>query len=218
MQSGAPQRLVDLLGGDEAGRPDVLAGVLGARSPRAPARARGRRRRRCPRSPGIRRAAAATPATTAGARFSGIMRPANTTTGSAARATRGLQRAGVLALEHGHLAAQPLLRAGARRAGARSRRRCWGTRAQARCTACPIASPDPAEVLAPVGAAPHLVPVDDEPVAPERPQQRRPPAARSRGRRRCARPHSGGRGAAGARSTPSPKTSGGRIRRRPPSV
>ena len=74
---------------------------------------------------------------------------------------------------------------------------------------------EPAEVLAPVLAAPDLVPVHDEPVAAEPAQRPRPPAARSTGTRRCGRRRSGARGAAGAQSTPAPNTSGGRMRRRP---
>ena len=52
--------------------------------------------------------AAATPATASGARFSGMRRAANTTTGSAGHGARR-ERPGVLALEHRHLAAQPLI-------------------------------------------------------------------------------------------------------------
>ena len=109
-----------------------------------------------------------------------------------------LQRPGVLALEHGGLAAQPF---GAQAAGVQPReaeRALGDARAEA-LDGLPDAPAERAEVLAPVGGAPDLVPVDDQREAPARCARARRRAARSRGTSRCARPRSGARGAAGAR-------------------
>ena len=54
--------------------------------------------------------------TSAGTRFSGMWRPANTTSGSAARGSARLERPGVLALEHRQLAAHALVAQAPRRA------------------------------------------------------------------------------------------------------
>ena len=53
-------------------------------------------------------------------------------------------------------------RAGAARAAREKQNARWGTRAQSAARRTPTRAADPAEVLAPVGAAPHLVPVDDQ--------------------------------------------------------
>ena len=106
-------------------------------------------------------------------------------------------------------------RAAAPRAAARSRRRAAARARSSRCTNAPTAPPARAQVLAPVGARPHLVPVDDERVARRAASRPPPRAARSRGTRRCGRRRSGARAAAGATARRAPNTSGGRIRRRP---
>ena len=155
-------------------------------------------RRAAPGSARWPRRLAATPR---GARFSGIMRPANTTSGSAGRTTGASSDP---AYSPSSTVTSP------RRPSSRRRRACsaekqnarWGRRAHRRCTRDPIAPPMRAEVLAPVAPAPDLVPVDHQPIAARAAARRRPPAARSRGRRRCAPRRSGGRGAAGARARP----------------
>ena len=72
------------------------------------------------------RARRAIAGTTAGARFSGMWRPANTTRGSAGRAAGAVEVAGVFALEHGDLAPQARSPAAGRGAAARSRTRAAG--------------------------------------------------------------------------------------------
>ena len=62
-----------------------------------------------------------------------------------------------------------------------------------------------AQVVAPVGVAPDLEPVDHQRESRKRPQQRRGRAARSTGTRRCGRRRSGGRCEAGA-GTPRART------------
>ena len=98
------------------------------RSRRAPRRGRVRRRRSAPRSSGSRSRARATAGTTAGARFSGIMRPAKTTSGSAGSGAGSGERAGVEPAQHLHVPAQPGRADAARGAARRSRTRA-GARA-----------------------------------------------------------------------------------------
>ncbi len=120
----------------------------------------------------MRRAASANAATASGACFSGINLPANTTSGSAGWAV------GVSSIP----AYSPSSTVGSpRKPSARRRRACsrekqnafWGRRAHSNCTAYPDRASGAAEVFAPVGAAPHLVPVDDQAVTAERTCRRR---------------------------------------------
>ena len=139
--------------------------------------------------------------------------------GSAGRGRRGAHGAGVRAraAPSPRRAAPP--RAGARACSREKQNARWGTRAHSalheRRRTRPPAAP---EVLAPVGAAPHLEPVDHQLVAHQRAQPPPRRAARSRGTRTCAPRRSGGRGAAGARARRARRRSGGRIRRRPLAV
>ena len=184
------------------------------RAPR-PSRARGRRRRSRPRSSGHRSRAAATAGTSAGARFSGMWRPAKTTTGSAGCGSGGVGRPAYSPSSTVDRRRARPPRAAARACSREKQNARWGTRTQASWTAQPIAPAGRAEVLAPVVARPHLVPVDDEPVAAHAGGPGRRRAARSTGTTRCGRRRSGGRGAAGATARPRRRRAAGTIRRLP---
>ena len=118
-----------------------------------------------PRRSGTAARAAATAAGTAGARFSRMWRPANTTSRLRVVGHGRRQVAGVLALED--------LRRPPRTPSASSRSRCRRLKQNARCgirrhaswTTIAHEAAGAAEVLVPVAARPHLVPVDDEPEA-----------------------------------------------------
>ena len=106
--------------------------------------------------------------------------------------------------QHGHLAAQALLAQALGVQPEKQNARWRHARAEPLHERSRSRPPTPAEVLAPVGAAPDLVPVDD--------QRDSAPSGRTsaggeqrevRERTPCGRRRSGGRGAAGASSTPS---------------
>ena len=152
-----------------------------------------------PRSSGTRARAAAMPAAAAGAAFSGMCRPAKTTTGSAGSGAGRVERAGVLALQHRHLSAHARLAQPARGHPREAERplahphacpldrptdpaadRVRGTRASSRASTARASPPRARSGAADV----------------RRPRR----AGRSTGRTRCARRRSGGRGGAGART------------------
>ena len=103
-----------------------------------------------------------------------------------------------------------------RRPSSRSRPACrrekqnarWGTRTHRRCTAQPT-GPAAAEVLAPVVARPHLVPVHHQPEAVQPPQGRGRQQREVRKGRGVHHVVARGRGEAGGRARPAPNTSGG---------
>ena len=96
------------------------------------ARARVRRRRTRRAGPRCGAPRAATPATASGACFSGIIRPANRTTGSAGSAAGLLERAGVLARRAPSPRRAGPPRAGAPRAAREKQKARWGIRAHSR--------------------------------------------------------------------------------------
>ena len=151
------------------------------------------------------RGATPAPARAAGAiartRFSGMWRPAKTTTRLRLR-DRRLERPGVeLPARAIKLAARTPRRA----AGARGAGEAEGLLADA--DAAPLHPPADlaratAEVVVPVGARPDLVPVDDEPKPRGGGARRRRRAGRSTGTSRCARRRSGAPWRGRWRSTP----------------
>ena len=115
----------------------------------------------------MRAAAAANAATASGARFSGIRRPANTTSGSALARWRVCSDPAYSPSSTIGCAAQPF---GAQAAGVQPReaeRALGDARAEA-LDGLPDAPAERAEVFAPVVGAPDLVPVDDQREAPAR--------------------------------------------------
>jgi hypothetical protein len=111
----------------------------------------------------MRSRAASTAGTTSGACFSGISRPAKTTSGSAGGGAG-------LAAQDDRLALEPLLAQSLRVHRAEAERLLGDADAE------PLdraghASLEAAQVLAPVAVAPHLVPVDGHPVAAHAPRE-----------------------------------------------
>ena len=153
--------------------------------------------------------------TSAGTRFSGMWRPANTSAGSAGSGRGPLERARVLAREHRRLAAQALAAQPRARAGARSRTRAGARARRAAAPRQPKRLPAGPRYSRQYVARPHLVPVHYQPVAAAAAAAPRPPAARSRGTRPCAPRRSRAPWRSRCASTPAPNTSGGAIRRRP---
>ena len=172
-----------------------------------------------PRSSGTARARSArSPARRAGARFSGMWRPANTTTRLGRRAARRRRASPAYSPSSTvDLAAQRPRRAAAPRCRRAKQNARWRhAQAQRAARRQPTRAADAAEVLAPVRARPDLVPVDDERGSgAARRSQRRRRAARSTGTRRCGRRRSGGRGAAGARARRRRTRAAAAIRRLP---
>ena len=187
-------------------------------SPRSPGRRRGSRSA----SPGTRSPRRAIAAGIAGTRFSGMCRPAATTSGGAG-SPPPRPGCGASARRPAYSPVEP----DDRRAMAVLAQPLLGEPGEGE---APIRQPqaealdrepDPAadrpQVGAPVVAAPDLVPVDDQAArasgSAAAPARRR--AVRSRGRRRCERRRSAGHSAAGARRRRARSRSGGQIRRRP---
>ncbi len=123
------------LGVDESGREDGLPQRRARRSTRrAPVALGAVAEELAPQPRESARRRAATPPRRAARCFSGISRPANTTTGSARCGVTALQRSGVLprAAPSPRRAAPP--RAGARHAAREKQNARWGTRAHSSCT------------------------------------------------------------------------------------
>ena len=196
MHSAPRNARLHLLCGDEARRRDPVSPAPAAAISASTAGRSGPSPKNIACSPAMPLHASSTAATPAGARFSGIMRAANTTSCSASTPPAAQRSPRTRPPAPSPLRAAPP-RAGAPRAGARSRTLAGGS-ARSRLHAVADLAAGAPEVLAPVPAAPYLVPVDHEAEAAAGPRyggsQQREVGERGGVRRR----RSGARGGAGA--------------------
>ena len=159
---------LDSRGVDEPGRlDDALAAPASSIARSAPAPRSGPSPKITPRELRRRARARARPrGGTARRGFSGMWRPAKTTSGSACVGLGRRRAARVLALEHASTSPRRPSSRSRSRVQAREAEGALAARARTRAAPPADAPADRPEVLAPVVAAPHLVPVDDEPEAP----------------------------------------------------